>query len=88
MISSINFHSVYNYASLNFQNKQSTKQEENLWIKQINGNIIKVDNPAYRGKKLDINPKILGFDKNISDKQMEEFNSFMKANELKDPNKI
>ncbi len=88
MIKSINFHSVYNYASLNFSNQPSIKREKNFHIKQINDNITQVNNPAYRGKEFDINPKILGLYENISNQPIKEFNSFMKANELKDPNKI
>ena len=46
------------------------------------------DNPIYRGKKFEYNPKIFGLDESISKKDMQEFNNFMKLNTLKDPNKI
>ncbi len=85
MINSINSNLNYNYNTSNF------KQDKNIDFKINKHGVAVVTGEGalpYRGKKFEYNPKIFGLDENISKKDMQEFNNFMKSNALKDPNKI
>ncbi|EAI9960218.1 hypothetical protein C5441_02715 [Campylobacter coli] len=85
MINSINSNLNYNYNTSNF------KQDKNIDFKINKHGVAVVTGEGalpYRGKKFEYNPKIFGLDENISKKDMQEFNNFMKSNTLKDPNKI
>ena len=65
---------------------------DNFTIKKIHGNTVRIFHDdrvsLLRGKKFEINLKIVGLDESVSEKDMKDFKSFMQKNMLKDPNKI
>ncbi len=88
MINSINSNLNYNYTNSNSNHKQENKDIVFKTNKHGVSFITGEGALPYRGKKFEYNPKIFGLDESVGVKEMKDFNTFMKENQLKDPNKI